>query len=263
MKDLGLVSVITSAYNCAPFIGKTIESIQAQTYPNWELLITDDCSTDDTVAVIERYAKTDRRIKLFKMKRNSGPAVVRNNSISKANGRFIAFCDSDDRWRPEKLERQLRFMTDKDCGLSYTSYECIDEHDNINGYVEAKPKIGFRQILRDNGIGCLTAMYDTEKVGKEFMPLIKKRQDWGLWIKLIRQYGTAYGLREPLSLYRKRSNSVSAKKLELIKYNFKVYHKVVGYNALKSAGLLGFYFMPYYFYKKFRQRREFQKRKKK
>lgn len=260
MHDLGLVSVITASYNCSDFIGKTIESIQSQTYQNWELLITDDCSTDNSREVIESYAGNDSRIKLFKLPKNGGAGLARNNSIREAKGRFIAFCDSDDRWYPEKLERQLKFMCENNLGLCYTSYDTCDENGVINGYVVCLPKLTRLKIIRDNGIGCLTAVYNAEKIGKHFMPSIRKRQDWCLWIDIITKTGAAYGLQEPLSLYRVRGGSISSNKIEMLRYNFNVYHQVLKYNKLVSALLLGGYFLPYYFYKKLKQKQDYKKR---
>lgn len=182
MKDYGLVSIVTPSYNCEKYIGETIESIIAQTYPNWELLITDDVSTDKSTEIIRRYIEKDSRIKLLKLQVNSGAGVARNNSIKNAKGRFIAFCDSDDRWYPQKLERQLSFMQEKQCALSFTSYDICNENSELCGYVECLPILNIRKILRDNGIGCLTAMYDTKIIGKHFMPNMRKRQDWCLWI---------------------------------------------------------------------------------
>ena len=153
MKDYGLVSIVTPSYNCAAFIGETIDSILAQTYQNWELIITDDCSTDNSREIIEKYSSQDSRIKLLKLNENSGAGVARNNSIKSSQGRFIAFCDSDDRWYPQKLERQLSFMESKDCALSFTSYDVCNEDGKVCGYVECLPKLDKRKILRDNGIG--------------------------------------------------------------------------------------------------------------
>lgn len=260
MKNYGLVSIITPSYNCAEFVGETIESIQAQTYGNWELLITDDCSTDESCAVIQQYADADSRIRLLKLKKNSGAGVARNNSIKEAKGRYIAFCDSDDRWYPEKLEEQLRFMEENDCSLSYTSYDTCDEQGHIVGFVECLKYLNYPKILRDNGIGCLTAMYDTAKIGKHFMPSIRKRQDWCLWLDIIKHHGRARGLQKPLALYRVRKGSISSNKIEMLKYNFNVYHDVLGYSRPVSALILGGYFMPYYFYKKFKQKLDFKKR---
>ena len=127
MNDFGLVSIITPSYNCAGFIGETIASIQAQTYRNWELIITDDCSTDNSTQVIESYCRQDSRIKLLRLDSNSGAGAARNNSIRAARGRFIAFCDSDDRWTPDKLQLQLEFMTSNGYGLTYTSYDTCSE----------------------------------------------------------------------------------------------------------------------------------------
>lgn len=210
MKDFGCVSIITPAYNCANFIDDTIKSIQSQTYSNWELLITDDCSTDNTYDIILKYLNTDSRIKLFRFNKNLGSGEARNNSIKEATGRFIAFCDSDDRWYPNKLEEQLAFMTQNNVALSYTSYDICNEDNLFIGYVKCLPKLSRFKILRDNGIGCLTAIYDISKVGKKFMPTIRKRQDWCLWINIINEIGEAKGLQKTLATYRVRSGSISA-----------------------------------------------------
>ncbi len=260
MKDYGLVSIITPSFNCADYIGETIESILSQTYQNWELLITDDFSTDNSSEIIQEYCDRDKRIKLMQLSQNSGAGVARNNSIREAQGCFIAFCDSDDRWYPEKLEKQLNFMGNTGTSLSYTSYDTCDENGNINGVVNCLPKLSYAKILRDNGIGCLTAMYDVEKIGKHFMPTIRKRQDWCLWIEIIKKCGTAYGLQEPLALYRVRHGSISSNKVEMLKCNFSVYHQILGYNKIASALILGGYFMPYYFYKKIKQKIDYKKR---
>lgn len=140
MDNYGLVSIITPSYDCADFIGETIDSILSQTYTNWELLITDDCSTDKSRDIIREYADNDSRIKLLKLEKNSGAGVARNNSIKEAKGRFIAFCDSDDRWFPDKLEKQLAFMAAKDCQMSHTSYLTCDEVDKITGIVVCRRK---------------------------------------------------------------------------------------------------------------------------
>lgn len=257
MIDFGLVSVIMPSYNCGRFVGATIDSIIAQTYENWELLITDDGSTDDSMSIIRQYASRDPRIKVYSLDGNYGAGVARNNSIKEASGRYIAFCDSDDRWYPEKLETQLAFMAEKGCCLSYTSYMTCDEEDELVGIVNCLPAIGYRQILRDNGIGCLTAIYDVGKIGKNYFQEIRKRQDWCLWISIIKAHGTALGLREPLAYYRVRSNSVSSNKVALLKWNYQVYRNL-GYGPVSSGVLLGGYFLPYYVYKKVKQKRDFR-----
>lgn len=255
-----VVSVITPCYNAETTIAEAIESIQAQTFRDWELLITDDCSTDNTREIINRYAVADPRIRLFTLEVNSGAGVARNNSISEARGRFIAFCDADDRWYSDKLEKQLDFMTKGGFGLTYTSYMTSDESGNLNGFVKCLPCLTKAKIIRDNGIGCLTAMYDSHRIGKHYMPSVRKRQDWCLWIDIISKIGKAHGLQEPLALYRIRSGSISSNKIEMLKYNFNVYHQICGYNKLLSAAILGGYFLPYYFYKKFKQKRDYMNR---
>lgn len=250
MDDLGRVSIITPSYNSASFIAATIESILSQTYPYWELLITDDGSTDRSVEIIERYIQKDSRIKLFRLEKNCGAGVCRNRSILEATGRFIAFCDSDDRWLPEKLEKQLAFMREKDCALSYTSYLTCNESGKISGIIIGRRRETYFSMRCDDGIGCLTAIYDTAKVGKVFMPELRKRQDWGLWLTILRDCGVAYGLKEPLAIYRIHSNSISKNKCSLVKYNLSVYRTVLGYSHFISYLFFFLLFLPSYFSKK-------------
>lgn len=258
MEDI-LVSIVTPSFNSSKFIFETIKSIQEQTIKNWELLITDDCSSDNSYEIIKNTFISDPRIKVFKLEKNSGAGAARNNSIEKAKGRYIAFCDSDDRWYPSKLEEQIRFMQEKDCFLSYSSYDTCNEKGEIIGFVRCLPSLNYYKIIRDNGIGCLTAIYDTQKIGKHYFPLIRKRQDWSLWIKIIKEHGDAFGLDKPLALYRVREDSISSNKMEMLKYNYNVYHEILGYNKVKSAMILGLYFMPYYFYKKIKQKIDYKK----
>ena len=250
MTDYGLVSIITPSYNSASFIAETIESVLVQTYAHWELLITDDCSTDNTCAIVERYAEKDNRIKLLRLSTNSGAGAARNNSIERAQGRYIAFCDSDDCWYPDKLEKQLAFMTDKDCALSYTSYMTCNEAGEHTGIVVCRRRETLFSMQCDDGMGCLTVIYDTHKVGKVLMPLLRKRQDWGLWLQVLMQCRVAYGVKEPLAIYRLRENSISRKKASLIKYNLAVYRKVLGWSSAKAHLFFWFVFAPTYTLKK-------------
>lgn len=229
-----LVSIITSTYNCVDFVDETIESILAQTYNNWELLITDDCSTDETWNLLQKYAAKDARIKIFRLEENSGAGVARNNSIKEAKGRYIAFCDSDDRWYPEKLEKQLKFMEEHDCAMSHTSYLKCDEDNNIIGVVICRRLESFKTMCKDDKMGFLTVMIDSDKVGKVCLPDLRKRQDWAYKLKVLKICGQAYGMKEPLAYYRIRSNSISRKKLSLIKYNIAVYREVLGWSYIKS-----------------------------
>lgn len=248
--DTPVVSIITPTYNSADFIAETIESIQAQTFKSWELLITDDCSTDNTVEIVKKYMNNDHRIKLFILDENSGSGVARNTSINEAKGRYIAFCDSDDRWYLDKLEKQLSFMQKMDCALSYTSYiTCNEEGDNL-GIVVCRRKETFWSIRRDDKIGCLTAVYDTEKVGKVYMPKIRKRQDWGLMLNILKKCDEACGMKEPLAIYRIRNNSLSSNKLSLVKYNVGLYQEVLGWSRIRALLYFSIVFVPSYIMKK-------------
>lgn len=252
MQNHGLVSIITPSYNSSKFIAQTIESILSQTYTNWELLITDDCSVDNTREIVESYQRKDTRINFFQLKENSGPGVARNHSIEMAKGRFIAFCDSDDRWYPEKLEKQLAFMQEKNCALSYTSYMVCDESNVITSIVVSLSNITYAALKRDNGIGCSTAIFDVYKVGKMYFPDIRKRQDWGLWLNILKKIKVAYGMKEPLAVYRIQETSLSSNKLSLIRYNIAVYRQVLKYPLLLAYMSFWIINMPCYFMKKMR-----------
>ena len=244
MKDYGLVSIITPSYNCAEFIKETIESIISQSYTNWELLITDDCSTDNSCDVIGNYVRKDPRITLIRLQSNSGAGVARNTSIEEAKGRFIAFCDSDDRWFPDKLEKQLAFMEAKNCKMSHTSYLTCDEADKITGIVVCRKRETLESMCKDDKMGFLTVMYDTNGIGKVYMPKLRKRQDWALKLKVLEKCGHACGMKEPLAYYRKRVGSISNNKRSLVKYNIAVYQEVLGWSKWKSNLYFYFRFMP-------------------
>ncbi len=245
------VSVIMPSYNTGKLICESIDSILSQTYAHLELLISDDHSSDpETIAILKDYANKDSRVKVFFLEKNKGAGVARNNSIQQATGRYIAFCDSDDRWLPNKLELQLAFMKEKDCCLSFTSYFTSTYDGEINGKVIVPPTLTLTQEKRDNKIGCLTAIYDTTKHGKFFMPTIRKRQDWALFLNILKECKKAYALQEPLAIYRSVPGSISSNKLNLIKYNAKVYKVVFGYSSLQAYAYLTVFFFPTYFAKK-------------
>jgi glycosyltransferase involved in cell wall biosynthesis len=230
-----LVSIITPNYNSEKFIEQTLKSIIAQTYKNWELLIVDDCSTDTSVKIIKKYATNDNRINFFKLKENSGAAIARNKAIEKASGNFIAFLDSDDLWLAEKLEKQLAFMLNNNYNLTHTSYGLITEKGILlNKNVFCEPKLSYEKMLFSNKIGCLTAMYNAGNLGKMYMPEIRKRQDYALWLKILKQEKYAYGLPSVLATYRDRSNSISNNKIEMLKWNWLLYRKVEKLTHFKS-----------------------------
>lgn len=254
MENKGLVSIITPSYNCEKYIGETIESILAQTYKDWELLITDDCSTDKTRDVIEFYSSKDPRIKLFKLEKNSGAGVARNNSIREAKGKYIAFCDSDDLWLPNKLYRQLEFMEKSGCHVSHTSSLTCMEDGTIFGFNPAYKSVTYKQICNCDKCGTTELIYDASAVGKLYMPDLRKRQDWAFKILLLKKAGISLGMFDTLSVYRIRKNSLSRKKNKLIKYNLAVYRTILGKNFFEAWFKFLFGFMPAYILKKLRQK---------
>ena len=233
-----LVSIITPCYNSEKFIKDTIASVQAQTFTNWEMIIVDDLSTDNSIKIIEEYVKLDSRIKIYKLNKNSGPAIARNKAIELVGGGFIAFLDSDDRWLPTKLEEQLEFMQVNNLSLSFASYRSYDEDGENEKVIISKKKVSYHNLLTNNYIGCLTAMYSVKKIGKVYFPLIHKRQDWALWLKITRGGVVACGMEEILALYTRRNFSVSSNKIGLLKYNWKIYREFEGLSRIVSA----FYF---------------------
>jgi glycosyltransferase involved in cell wall biosynthesis len=243
------VSIITPTYNSEKFIEKTIQSIINQTYTNWELLITDDNSNDQTVSIINNYVINDKRIKLYKLKNNSGAGIARNNSISKSSGRFISFCDSDDQWKPTKLEKQIKFLIDNKLKFTYSSYDIHNENGDFVKKVNALDILTYKILLRNNYVGCLTAIYDKDALGKMYMPALRKRQDWLLWIEILKIVGKTKGMKENLAIYCDRSNSISSNKFNMIKYNWIVYNKGLGFGVSKSIFLL-INFLYYYAKKK-------------
>ena len=224
--NLPLISIITPSYNSAKFIAETIESVLAQTYTNWELLITDDCSTDNTVEIINKYVNQDSRIKLFCLGKNSGAATARNNSIEQAKGRFIAFLDSDDLWKPEKLEKQVDVMIKNNHAFTYTSYELINEDGtNANKVIKAVKSVNYEQYLKNTIIGCLTVVIDRELVGDFRMPMLKTSQDMATWLLVLKRGFVAYGIQDSLAYYRLVNNSNSSKKIKAAKDVWKVYRE--------------------------------------
>lgn len=235
------VSIITPLHNAEAFVAETISSVLAQSYQDWELIIVDDVSGDQSVDIVERFLEQDARIKLIRLTENSGAAVARNTGIEAARGRYIAFLDSDDLWLPEKLSTQLAFMQTHGHAFSFSAYERIDEHGKSLGEVGVPEKVNYRQMLKTSVIGCLTAMYDTHFFGKVYMPLIRKRQDYGLWLKLLRQVDFAYGIQQPLARYRIRRNSISSNKLNTATYNWRLYREVEKLSLFASC----YYFSQY------------------
>lgn len=228
-----LVSIITPSYKTAKFIKETIESVIAQTYQNWEMIIVDDCSKDGTKEIIESY--NDERIKYYENEVNSGAAVSRNKALAIAKGKWIAFLDSDDLWEPQKLEKQIEFMKSNKYIFSYTKYVQIDEDSNLIGKEVFGPKkISKRRMFGYCYPGCLTVMYDREQVGLIQIPDLKKRNDDAMWLKVVKK-GSCYLLNEDLARYRIRKGSISnVRKTTLIKHQFNVFYISEKFGKIKS-----------------------------
>lgn len=206
-----LVSVIMPTYKCGNFITKSIKSLQDQTYQNWELLVVDDCSGDETINIVLNLKKSDNRIILYQNSRNCGAAKSRNTALRNAKGRWIAFLDSDDLWEPEKLERQIRFMEENNYAFSYHEYVEIDENDKELGVkVSGKKHVGKFDMFSCCWPGCLSVMYDADKIGLIQINDIKKNNDTAMWLKVI-QKSDCYLLKECLGKYRRRANSITPK----------------------------------------------------
>lgn len=243
------VSIITPTYNSEKSIEETLNSILKQTYTKWEVIITDDNSTDRTVSIIQKYINKDSRIKLHIFDTNQGAGAARNNSISYAKGKYIAFCDSDDLWEPNKLEVQIEFLKKENLVFTFSDYSIINSSGDVLDKVKCPNNLSYRKLLRNNYVGCLTAMYDCENLGKIYMPKIRKRQDWVLWLSILSRIKTTKGINLSLAKYRITGESISSNKISLIKYNFEVYNNILDFGYLKSIVYI-FVFTICYFFKK-------------
>ncbi len=231
-----LVSIIMPSYNTAKFIAESIESVVKQSYSNWELLIVDDCSPDNTDEVVKPYLK-DERIKYFKNEKNSGAAVSRNSALREASGKWIAFLDSDDLWMPEKLERQIKFMEKNGYHFSYSNYAEIDTDGKSNGITVTGPKkITKKGFFNYCWPGCLTVMYDRKYIGLIQIADIKKNNDYAMWLKVC-QKSDCYLLDEELAMYRRgRAGSVSTHSIKtMIGWHYKLYREAQGQNPLVAV----------------------------
>ncbi len=253
-----LVSVIMPAYNCEAFIAESVRSVQAQTYENWELLIVDDCSSDNTLQVINEFAVSDDRIKVLVNEKNSGAAISRNYAMREAKGKWIAFLDGDDLWLPEKLEKQIFFMEKNDYHFSFTSYKQIRENDEELGIrITGPKKVGRVKMHLVDYLGCLTVIYDSTVTGLIQVADLKKRNDYAIWLKASK-FATAYYLAEDLALYRVReSNSLTSRNkglASLIPYHYRLFREGQGYNRISSAFFTSmnvvFYIFKRLFYRK-------------
>lgn len=242
----GLVSIIMPAYNSQSYIDIAIDSVIAQSYNLWELMIIDDCSTDRTFEICSSRATIDNRIRVLKTKQKSGnPSVPRNLGIKHAKGEYIAFLDSDDVWLCDKLMVQVDFMKQNAYSLIYSSYGFInDEGEGINRVMNVPKSITYPQLLRTCNIGCLTVMYNVGIVGKTYFVPKKCQEDYIYWLSIIKKHGPAYGLGDVLAMYRVRTGSYSNNKILIARRTWDVYRIYEGMNLIQSA----YYFLTFFYF---------------
>lgn len=234
MHEDNRVSIIMPAYNAERFIGEAVESVQAQGFENWELLVADDRSTDRTVAIVKSIALNDPRVRVLISEKNGGPAAARNLAIQSAGGRYIAFLDSDDVWLPQKLETQLEFMRSSNTALTYTRYRRIDEDGIVVGHLVSVPsQLNYQQLLRNTAIVTSTVMIDRSLVG-DFHMKHTYYDDYALWLEIVRRGFVAKGLRQDLTRYRVVGNSVSRKKGKSALMVWRTYRDVENLGLLRS-----------------------------
>lgn len=232
-----LVSIIMPTYNCAPFIAQSVESVLAQDYKNWELIIVDDCSTDNTKSVLFPYLAKYPNIVYTRLEKNSGPAAARSEALKQAKGDYVAFLDSDDLWFAQKLSRQLDFMQKNKVPFCAAGYELLEENGTSKGVDILPPeKTDYDKMLRLScPIGNLTVMYDRRVVGDQTVPAIRKRNDFALWLQILHKTPVCYGMKDVLGKYRLRTQSVSSNKLELLPFHWHLYRCIEKLSIPKSA----------------------------
>lgn len=231
------ISIITPAYNAENYISQTIESVQNQSFKDWELIIVDDCSKDYTSVLVKEFENKDPRIRMIKAPQNGGVAKARNLGLEQAQGDFIAFVDSDDLWKPDKLEKQLSFMKEKGCVLSYTDFQKFNTEDGSLGKVMKCPaKMKANDILKNTAIGCLTVMVDKKQAGEFRMPPLGHTEDNCTWYHILKKTNSvAYNQGEVLSLYREGNASLTKNKCKSAKQQWETYRRYFGFSRIKSA----------------------------
>ena len=235
------VSIIIPVYNAEKFIGKTIESVLNQTYKNWEMLIFNDKSKDDSLKIIKKYSEKDERIKVIDSKENVGVVAARNKLIEIATGEFIAFLDADDYWREQKLEKQIKYMKEQNALISCTEYIRVTEDEKEINDIIIKEIITYEDMLKNNYLGCLTVVYNANKLGKRYFKEREKNEDYVLWLEIVKETKIIFGLKENLAFYRVLNNSRSSNKIKVAKDRWEVYRKVERLSLFKSI----YYFLQY------------------
>lgn len=231
-----IVSVITPCCNCEKYIADTIYSALNQTFKDFELIIVDDVSSDNTVNIIKNISQVDKRIKLIQLNQKIGASGARNKALLLAQGKYIAFLDGDDLWKEDKLEKQIAFMEQHQVSFCYCDYEYIDENSNHLNLMRISPnKVSYLKMLLGDSIGCLTVMYDASKLGTIQIPRIEKRNDYALWCTILKRLKKGYKCHGTLAFYRKSKNSLSSEnKVKLLKYHYIMHRRVNQFNPLVS-----------------------------
>jgi len=232
------VSIITPCYNSAKFLPETISSVLNQTFSDWEWLITDDCSSDNSVEIIKKIA--DSRVKLTVSEKNGGAGKTRNLSLEKATGRFITFLDADDFWEPNFLQEMVAFMKNENCEIAYSNYARCDE--NLNPKIadfKAEKIVTFDNLLKTCRLSLLSSMYDSSRVGKEYFPTDSKREDHVMWLNLLKKIPVAKPLNKTMAKYRMHGSSVSRRKTNIMKDQYLVYKDHMKFSAVKSLYFTG------------------------
>lgn len=229
------VSIVTPLYNSEKYIADTINSVAAQTFLDWEMLIIDDCSTDNSKNIVEQFTASDKRIKYFKTNFQSGhPTTPRNIGISMAKGRFIAFLDSDDIWLPNKLDLQIPLFLEDNVVIVFSNYEKINENGKASGrYIIAPEYVGYNSLLRGNIIGCSTSVYDSKKVGKIFFTK-QGHEDFAFWLSILKRGYLAKNSSFILAKYRRRKNSISSDKFKVFMWYYKIYRINENFSVVRS-----------------------------
>lgn len=224
-----LVSIITPACDSGKYLEATIRSVRNQTYENWEMIIVDDASTDNTAAIALGFANQDRRIRVIRLAENGGAAVARNRALAECSGRFVAYLDADDLWKPEKLQKQVAFMLENQAAFSCTSYEVIaDDGTPLNKVITMPPRLDYRGFLTHNLLQTAGIMVDTSKVRREdmVMPDFRRRQDAATWLQILKAGHVCFGMPDVLACYRRSLNSLSSNKCKAAMGVWTLYRKV-------------------------------------
>lgn len=249
-----MVSIVMPYYNASRYIKETVQAIILQSFKDWELVIVDDCSTEPNVSVIlEEIASMDERIRIARTEKNGGAGVARNFGIKLAKGRYLAFCDSDDWWYPNKLEEQLRFMENNGYAFTCTYYEDADEDLNVYYTMKQPLKQNYNKLLGGCNAGTPGIMIDRSVVRDVQMPALRRAEDWGCWMGVLKQVDYLYTCPMPLWKYRHIKGSESSNKLKQLKSVIEMYNSVLGYSKVSSVAIAYFYFLPNNIFKKLRK----------